>query len=84
MKYRGFVIIAHYATGSDFDIKNGQIVTRNPKKQDIEYYNILDPMENMRKHCAESTIVECKATIDALLLTLGMVSNSPKEWAKLD
>ena len=84
MKYRGFVIEASYIVGSDFTIKNGAITPRKPTKTDIEYYSILDPMENMRKYCAENTIAECKTEIDRLLQVLNMKSNAPSEWAKLD
>lgn len=84
MKYRGFVIVPHFAVGSDFHIRNGSIIARNPTKKDIERYDVLDPRENMRKHCSENTIVECKAEIDRLLQFLNMKSNAPTEWAKLD
>ena len=84
MKYKGFVIEPSYYVGSDFTIKNGEVIPRKPTKKDIEYYNILDPMENMRKYCAENTIQDCKAEIDQLLMILRMDSNSPKEWAKLN
>lgn len=85
MRYKGFVIEPYYSAASDFTInKQGVVEDRKPTSKDIEYYNILDPMEGMRKHCAEFTIKDCKATIDSLLLTLDMKSNSPNEWAKLD
>ena len=83
MKYKGFIIEASYSVGSDFIIKNGAVIPRIPTKKDVEYYNVLDPMENMRKYCAENTIVECKAEIDRLLRVLNMKSNTPSEWAKL-
>lgn len=84
MRYKGFVIEASYVVGSDFTIKNGAVIPRTPTKNDVEYYNILDPMENMRKYCAENTIRECKTEIDRLLQILNMKSNTPSEWAKLD
>lgn len=85
MRYKGFIIEPSYYVGSDFTIdNNGQIKTRKPTSKDIEYYNILDPMENMRRYCAEYTIQECKKEIDRLLNVLGMKDNSPAEWAKLN
>ena len=84
MKYRGFIIEPSYYVCSDFTIENGKIVPRKPTKKDIEYYNILDPMEDMKKYCAENTVKECKAEIDRLLQVLDMRSNAPSEWAKLD
>lgn len=84
MKYKGFVIEPSYYVGSDFTIKNGKVIPRKQTVKDIEYYNILDPMENMRKYCAENTIAECKSEIDRLLQVLNMKSNAPREWAKLD
>lgn len=83
MKYKGFIIEPSYYVGSDFTIKNGKIISRKPTKKDIAYYNILDPMEDMKKYCAENTIQECKAEIDRLLLKLNMKSNSPSDWANL-
>ena len=83
MKYKGFIIEPHYTVGSDFTIKNGEVVSRKPTKNDIEYYNIFDPMENMCKYCAENTIAECKAEIDRLLKVLNMKSNTAGEWSKL-
>lgn len=83
MKYKGFIIEPSYCVGSDFTINNGKTIPRKPTKKDIEYYNILDPMEDMKRYCAENTIRECKSEIDRLLKVLGMDSNSPKEWAKL-
>lgn len=84
MKYRGFVIVPHFAVGSDFNIRNGVVIARKPTKKDIEYYDILDPIEDMRKHCSEGSVAECKAEVDRLLSVLNMNSNSPSEWAKLD
>ena len=85
MKYKGFIIEPYYSAGSDFTITaQGETKLRKPTSKDIEYYNILDPMEGMKKHCAEFTIKECKATIDSLLIVLNMKSNSPSDWAKLD
>lgn len=84
MKYKGFIIEPSYYVGSDFTIKNGKVISRKPTKKDIEYYNILDPMEGMKKYCAENTVTECKAEIDRLLQVLSMKSNTPREWAKLD
>ena len=84
MKYKGFIIEPHYTVGSDFTIKNGAVIPRKPTKNDVEYYNILDPVENMRKYCAEDTIAECKAEIDRLLQVLNMKSNAPSEWVKLE
>ena len=84
MKYKGFIIEPSYYIGSDFTIKNDAVIPRKPTSKDIEYYNILDPMENMRKYCAENSIAECKAEIDRLLQVLNMKSNTPAEWAKLD
>lgn len=83
MKYKGFVIEPSYFVGSDFTIKHGKVISRKQTAKDIEYYNILDPMEDMKRYCAENTIQECKAEIDRLLLKLNMNSNSLSDWAKL-
>lgn len=85
MKYKGFIIEPSYYVGSDFTIsKHGEIKPRKPTTKDIEYYNILDPMENMRRYCAEDTIRQCKKEIDRLLSVLNMKDNPPASWAKLN
>jgi len=84
MKYKGFEIIPVYHAGSDFNVKNGVVKACKPKSADIAYYDIIDPIENNKKHCAEFTIKECKKTIDGLLKLLGMVDNTQKSWDKLE
>jgi hypothetical protein len=73
MKYKGFVI------APDFYPDGG--TRKNPKP---DYYNILDPMNNGRKHSAEDTIEACKRSIDELLVTLNMKSNNLRDWEKLE
>lgn len=85
MKYKGFVIQKVYHVGSDFKItEDGSVKTTRPRKEDIAYYEILDPMENMGRWIAEGTLEECKTTIRRFLHEVGMKSNSPSEWAKLE
>lgn len=85
MKYKGFVIEPYYSVGSQIrEFASGVMVDRKPTQKDIEGYNILDPMENGNRWGAENTISECKETIDRLLEKMGMKSNLPKEWAKLE
>lgn len=84
MKYRGFVLQPEYFIGSDYRVlADGRVVDRKPTRKDIEYYEILDPMENMDRHGAENTIAECKSRIDALLKVCGMESNSKECWDKI-
>lgn len=85
MKYKGFIISPVYSICADWDInKNGLIYSKRPKVKDIEYYEILDPMENGRRYCAENSIAECKAEIDRLLVILNMKDNTPASWVKLE
>lgn len=85
MRYKGFVIKTVYAVGSDFSItKNNTIRTRRRRKEDIEYYEILDPMEGNKRWIAEYTIAECKKAIDVFLNKAGMKDNLKKSWDKLD
>jgi hypothetical protein len=89
MRYKGFIIQPVYNSvmrdGKLWDMdKQGRDVWRNPRKSDIDYYEILDPMENDKRWVVEDSLIECKATIDAFLQKVGMKDNSPKSWAKLD
>lgn len=86
MKYRGFVITPEYNCGAHFKILKGSgaVVDRKPTKADIEYYVIYDPMENMGRWGAGDDVYDCKKQIDSLLRKMGMKSNLPKEWEKLD
>jgi hypothetical protein len=87
MKYKGFNILPSYTVGSTFTIrKNGRVVDRKPTKADIEYYEIYDPMvtQGDGKWVAETTIAECKESIDDLLKLCGILSNAPSVWAKMD
>ena len=78
MKYRGFIITPCYTVGSTFKITaDGRVINRRPTRSDIEYYEIIDPLENDSRHGAEDTIPLCKERIDRLLNTLGMKSNTP-------
>lgn len=63
--------------------KEGRWVDRVPTKKDIEYWEIRDPMENMRRHGAETTLQECKDRVDDLLKEMGMKDNTPESWDKL-
>ena len=85
MKYRGFVLEPEYNCCAHFRLfEDGRVVDRKPTSKDIEWWNILDPMENMNRHEAEFDVHDCKKVIDSLLFKMGMESNLPKEWAKLE
>jgi hypothetical protein len=85
MRYKGFIIKPVYSIGSTFTItKNNTIRNRRPKKEDIEYYEILDPMEDNNRWIAEDTVAECKESIDNFLKKVGMKDNLKKSWDKLD
>lgn len=85
MKYKGFIISPVYYVTAGWDIdKNGAVYDKKKTAKDIEYYEILDPMENGKRYCAENSIAECKAEIDRLLSVLGMKDNTPASWAKLE
>ncbi len=76
MKYKGFIILPEYHTGSDFKLnKHGEVIPRKPTKADIAYYIIFDPVEDMKMWIAESTVAECKATINQFLAKAGLKRN---------
>ena len=84
MKYRGFIISPVYSICADWKLdKNNTIVPKKKATKDIEYYEILDPMENGKRYCAENSIIECKAEIDRLLIVLNTKDNTPTSWSKL-
>jgi len=85
MNYRGFEIKPVYSLCADWKLdQHNRIVPRNPKPSDIEYYEVLDPMEGHRRQMAESTITQCKQEIDKLLDKLGMKDNTAKSWESLN
>ena len=85
MRYKGFILEKVYTIGSDFDYTpNGKEKTRRPKKEDLLYINVLDPMEGNSKWIACDSIQEAKRDIDKFLLSVGMKSNLKSEWKKLE
>ena len=81
MRYKGFIIKPVYTVGSDFTVtKNNTIRNRRPK---IEYYEILDPMEDNNRWIAEDTVEQCKESIDSFLKKAGLRDNLKKSWDKL-
>ena len=85
MRYKGFNIKAVYSVGSDFNInKDGIEKTKRPSVKDIEYYEVLDPMEGNNRWLACTTQLEAKGDIDNFLNKVGMKSNLKSEWNKLE
>ena len=85
MRYKGFIITPVYVIGSDFKVlSDGRIKDRKPTSKDIEYYEILDPVDNMDRWIAENTIAECKTTIDDFLAKVNMKDNTKASWDKLE
>ena len=83
-KYKGFIIEKRYCVGSDFTVtEDGSIKPRRPRKEDIECYDIFDPMEGGSRWASEDTLPRCKEAINDLLFELNMKSNLPREWDKL-
>lgn len=81
MKYKGFLIEPHYLIDYKQNRVTGEYIT---VKKDIDFFEIFDPIDGGKRFCAENTIKECKMTIDALLMKLGLNDNNPDTWAKLD
>jgi hypothetical protein len=74
MKYRGFEIEVVYGICADWDLdKNGTVISRRPKKEDICHYQILD---NGREWIRESSVEMCKTTINQYLLSAGLKKNT--------
>jgi hypothetical protein len=84
MKYKGFCILPVYSLCADWTLdQHNRVVSKKPTSSDIEYYEILDPMENDKRWIAEDTVRQCKETIDTFLKKVGMKDNTPKSWEKL-
>ena len=76
MKYKGFIINPVYSLCADWRLdKHGSVVAKRVKRSDIEYYEVLDPIENGKRFFAENTITECKLEINRILFKLGMKTN---------
>lgn len=85
MKYRGYEILPVYFTGSNCRFfADGRCVDRKPTSKDVEYYRVVDPLTSRFQEYGCSSIGACKTAIDGTLKLLGLKSNLPKEWAKLD
>ena len=81
-RYKGYKISPVYAVGSDWDYtKEGVEKTRRRKKEDIEYFECYDPIEdNIQFVC--STNDKAKRDIDDLLIKLGVPDNRPNTWKR--
>jgi hypothetical protein len=85
MRYKGFIIDPVYSACADWRLtKNGAVVAKRVKSSDIEYYEILDPIEGGKRFFAENTIAECKSEINRILAILGMKDNTQKSWDLLE
>ena len=85
MLYKGFIINPVYYVGSDFSIgSDDSIKIKKPKSSDIEYYEVLDPMDNNSRYIVEFTIRECKLEIDRILKVLGLKDNTIESWNKIN
>ena len=81
MKYKGFDIRPHYSMCADWDLdENDQVVGRTPKEEDVEWYDIFDPMRNDERWISCDTIEECKVCIDRYLLKVDMKDNTQSSW----
>lgn len=83
MKYKGFVIQPVPLLDYKPDPKSLSGEWK-AVKVGVEYYEILDPIENDKRLWAEDTIQECKRGIDELLVKLSMKDNTKKSWDKLE
>lgn len=85
MKYKGFIINPVYSLCADWRLdKHGSVVAKRVKSSDIEYYEVLDPIEGGKRFFAENTIDECKSEINRILVKLGMKDNTRKSWDLLE
>lgn len=65
MIYRGYVITPQYLPGATFTISaTGQVISRKPKKEDIDFYWITHDFRSERDKA--KTIPEAKETINQL------------------
>ena len=83
MKYKGFIIqaVPLFDYKPDPKSRSGQY---KAVKVGVEYYEVLDPMDNNNRYFAEDTIALCKSEIDRILQVLGLKDNSKKSWDALD
>lgn len=82
MNYKGYKIVPHYGICLKSDGFEGY-VDRKPTSKDIEWYDVLDPMDNDKRAFAETDIKTCKAEIDRILGVIGMPDNKKATWEAL-
>jgi hypothetical protein len=84
MKYKGFEIKTRYLAGADFDFNQyGIMVSRKPKPEDRDNYEVIDAMTGKNINVLGcKSIKETKSEIDGFLKSIGIVSNTKKEWDK--
>ena len=84
MKYKGFDIKPYFSICADWKPnKHDQIVKRTPTSEDIEWYDVFDPMCDDNRWLSCCTIKECKAAIDSYLGMVGMKDNTLESWDKI-
>ena len=84
MLYKGFIIEPVYSVCADWKLtSDDRIISRKPKSSDIEYYQVIDPVDNYRRYFAEFTIRECKLEINRILKVIGLKNNKQESWDKL-
>ena len=64
MQYKKHHLETIYLPGADFKIIKGQIITRKPRRSDINYIRVESP-DGLRWN--ESSIKEAKETIDKFI-----------------
>ena len=85
MRYKGFIINPVYSLCADWRLnKHGSVVAKRVKPADIEYYEVLDPIDGGKRFFAENTIVDCQREINRILVKLGMKDNTKKSWDLLE
>lgn len=84
MLYKGFIIEPVYSVCANWRLNSEDVVvSKTPNSSDIEYYQVLDPMDSYKRFFAENTIRECKSEIDRILKVIGMKDNTQPSWDKL-
>ena len=84
LKHKGFDIKPSYSICADWKLSTlGEVVGCAPKKDDIEWYDIFDPMCNDERWISCDTIRECKMLIDSYLEDVGMKDNTLASWNKI-
>ena len=62
MRYKGHTLETHYLPGATFRIKDGEVLPRTPKKEDIDFVRVIPDDGSRALNC--KNMAEAKAWVN--------------------